>query len=286
MPKQLTQAVVEEWIALTTGKFNVRDGWAELGIESLEGKKHFRIILSRCEQKGVIANVAKDGSYRKLDTEVKALDWQGTRHNPVLSLKFPFGLEQNCRIRPKNIIALAGEKNAGKTGWLYNFVSLNMNEYTVDLFSSEAGPEQIDERMAPLNIPVPAPFNVYERYENFADVIHPDHISVIDYLDFNSEVYLIGGEMEAMFRKLNKGIAVIGIQKPPGRDLGYGGIFSAKKAALYISMGANRLKLLYVKVPANPKINPSNMTWSFGWEEDGIHFKDIQRYYGDQQGGF
>ena len=283
---RLTQDVVEKWIALTDGAFNVRDIWSEVGIEEPENKSHLRVILHRLIQNKVIAPAGKYGYYRKVEDERKPIDWQGKRHTPSLSLKFPFGLELYCRIRPKNIIMLAGEKNAGKTQWLYNFIKFNMNEFTIDLFNSETGPEQMDERMAPLGIPEPAPFSVYERYDNFVDVIHPDHISVIDYLDLNSEVYLVGTEIDAIFRKLNKGVAVIGIQKPLGRDLGYGGMFSAKRAALYISLGGNRLKLVYVKTPANPKVNPSNMTWSFNSAEDGIHFINIQRYYGEQQGGF
>jgi len=280
----LPQAVVEDWINGATGAFSVRDIWHELGIESPDNKQYLRVILSRLVQAGVIVHGSRDGTYRKVDSERKPIDWQGTRHRPCVALKFPFGLEQHCRIRPKNVVIVAGEKNVGKTGFLYNFITMNMLDFTIDLFNSETGPEQMDERMQPFGIPEPAPFGVFERYDNFADVIHPDHITVIDYLDFNSEVYLIGAEIDAIFRKLNQGVAIIGIQKPPGRDLGYGGPFSAKRAALYISMSSSRLKLLYVKTPANPKVNPNNMTWSFRIGEDGVTFENIQRYYG--QGEF
>lgn len=294
MPRELTQAIVEGWISLATGQFSVRDVWAELGIESYEGKHHLRTILNRLEQKGIVKSLSRDGTYRKTDTEAKVMEWQSANPLNILPLKFPFGLEEHCRIYPKSIIIVAGSKNAGKTAWLYNFIQLNMGRGQIDLFNSETGPEQMLERFAPLNIPAPAPFNVYERYDNFADVINPDHISVIDYLDFNSEIYLVGAEIDAIFRKLNKGVAVIGLQKPPptvtyvkgvrkvyDRDLAYGGGFTAKRSVLYISMGSNKLKLVYVKTPRNPRVNPNNMIFTFTIAEDGVHFVNIQRSYGD-----
>lgn len=237
----------------------------------------------------------RNKAYRIIDADLKPMNWQAADPENTVPLKFPFGIEEYCRIYPKSIIIVAGSKNAGKTGFLYNFIYLNMNNHIIDLFNSEVGPEQMVERFQPLNIPNPAPFSVYERYDHFADVIHPDHISVIDYLDLDSEVYMVGAEINAIFRKKNTGVAVIGLQKPPPtitfvkgvrkvyeRDLAYGGGFTAKRAILYITMGSNKLKLLYVKTPNNPKVNPNNMQWTFAFDEDGIHFKNIQRYYGDE----
>jgi len=167
----------------------------------------------------------------------------------------------------------------------------------VDLYNSETGREQMKERMQnfKVNIPNPAPFRTFERYDNFADVIDKDRISVIDYLDLNSEVYLIGDEIDKVFRKLDRGIAVIGLQKPPPttvyvkgvkklvyRDLAYGSGFTAKRAVLYISLDNNVLKLVVAKTPLNPKVNPTNMMWVF-WLKNGAEFIDIQPY--EEQGG-
>ena len=291
----LTQAVVETWLKLVSGAFKIRDIWSELGIESPEGKQHLRVILFRAEEKGLIVCLG-NGIYRKLDSERKPQQWQKADPNKTIPLLFPFGLEEYCRIYPKSIVIVAGSKQAGKTAFLYNFIKLNMTQFPIDLFNSETGVEQMFERFRPLNIPDPAPFKVYERYDNFADVIHPDHISVIDYLDLNSEVYLVGAEIDAIFRKKITGVAVIGLQKPPPsvvyikgvkkvieRDLAYGAGFTAKRAILYITMGSNKLKILYVKTPRNPKVNPDNMSWTFRIGEDGITFENIQRVYGEQE---
>ena len=294
MAKVLTQQIIKRWLELVDGTFYMKDVWAEIGIQEPTNKEHLRVILWRMEQAGLVAKLSRDGWYRKIDNRVNVLDWQAADITKTVPLKFPFGIEEHCRIFPKSIIILAGSKNEGKTAFLYDFVKRNMNSFTIDLFNSETGPEQMKERFEPLGIPKPAPFNTYMRYDNFADVLHPEHISVIDYLDLNSEVYLVGTEIDAIFRKLTTGCALIGLQKPPpsftllkgkkvalDRDLAYGGGFSAKRAILYISLSAHKLKLVYVKTPAKKTVIPDNMQWSYSFDPNG-YFTSISRFFGDE----
>lgn len=295
MPLPLSQSVIEQWVSLTKGQFNVRDIWNEVGIESSEGKQYLRVILDRLEKKGILKQLEKGyGNYRRVDYEASKIEWEMADPTKTIPLQFPFGEHELASIYPKSIVIVTGSKNAGKTEYLYGFLKLNMNDFVIDLFNSETSPEQMKARFLSLGIIPPVPFNTYERYDNFADVIHPDHISIIDYLDLNSEVYLVGAEIDAIFRKLKTGVAIIGLQKPPPsvivvkgvkklieRDLAYGGGFTAKRAILYISMGSNKLKLLYVKTPKQKRINPNNMTWSFNFDDNG-HFINIQRYYGEE----
>ena len=44
MALPLSQALIEQWVSITKGQFNVRDIWSEVGIESSEGKDHLRKI--------------------------------------------------------------------------------------------------------------------------------------------------------------------------------------------------------------------------------------------------
>jgi len=296
MPKELSQSVVLEYLALVSGTFNTRQVCAELNIITPEGKGHLRVILHRLSETGVITKTSLDGTYRKLDTEKKEMDWQSADISKTLPLILPFGIHKICRIYPKSIIIVAGGKQAGKTAFLIQSVKLNYERFVVDLFNSETGPEQLKERLTPLDIPEPAPFATYERYDNFSDIIDPNHLAVIDYLDLNSEVYLVGTEIDNIFRKLTDGCAIIGLQKPPpsityirgvkkiiDRDLAYGGGFTAKRAVLYISLSSSRrCKLVVVKTPIDPKVNPTNMQWSYDFDNNG-YFTNIKRYYGDDQ---
>ncbi len=293
MSLPLSQALVEQWIALVKGKFNVRDIWQEIGIESPEGKTHLRVILRRLEEKGTISNNGGGGNYRKLDLEKMPIDWQSADATNILPLKWPFEIERYALMYPKNIAIIAGSKQEGKTTFLYNLIKLNMYQHKIDLFNSETGKEQMKDRFMDLGIPLDAPFKVYERYDNFADVVDPDKITVIDYLDLNSEFYLAGAEIDAIFRKLRNGVAIIGMQIPPpsvsfvkgvkkviDRDYAYGGGSTAKRAFIYISLSSRKLKLKHAKKPAQKTINPENMMWSYQFDEHG-QFCSIDRYYGD-----
>ena len=292
MAKELSKALVLEWLQYAQETFSVENIWQEMGIITPSGKDTLRKILWRLDTEDHVISSLGGHRYRKVNYEVEEVDWQNADENAEVSLKFPFELETLCKIYTKSIIIVAGSTNAGKTAWLYNFVALNMNTYAIDLYNSETSPEQMKARFTPLNIPNPAPFKVYQRYDNFADVIKPDHISVIDYLDVNAEFYLVGAEIDKIFRKLSCGVAVIALQKPPAqvslykgekqtldRDLGYGGGTTAKRAALYVSLGYNKMKLVKVKTPRNPRINPNNKTYSFTLD-NGIVFAQIDEDYG------
>ena len=133
MPIPLSQAIIEQWISLTKGQFNVRDIWNEVGIESYEGKKHLRTILDRLEQKGIIKHLEKGfGNYRCVDSDAPIIDWRGANSQNVVPLKWPFEIEKYALIYPKNIVIIAGSKQEGKTTFLYNFIKLNMYTYQID----------------------------------------------------------------------------------------------------------------------------------------------------------
>lgn len=282
---------VAEWVASTNGYISSTNVYTHLQLSTRTSKKTCHQALCRLVDAGVLVRVPQKGAgwYRKLEIETEEVDWQSAS-DKIVALKFPFGLEEYAKIYPKSIVIVAGGKNQGKTAFLLNVVTLNMDEFQVDLFNSETGREQLKKKFDNfgIEIPAPAPFKTYQRYDNFADVIDENRISVIDYMDVGSETLRVGDEIEGVFRKLKTGVAVIGLQKPPGstifvkgvkkyieRDLAYGGAFSSKRAILYISISEHKLKLLYVKEPAKANVNPNNMQWSFDIKR-GVEFTDIR----------
>lgn len=265
-PEKLTKDWVLDWVKDTAGWFSADQLDRDLQILTRTGKTNRRQILSRLVREGTVERKGgQHGQYRLVDGVVQEIAWQSADPNDIIPLEFAFDLHKYVKIFPKSIIVIAGVSNSGKTAWLYDFVLRNMERHEIDLFNSETSGEQMRERMDnfEIEIPNPPPFRTLERYENFADVVHPDKISVIDYLDLNSEVYLIGEEIERIHRKLKRGVAVIAIQKKPNQELGIGGMFSWKKASLYLSMDNNRLKIAKAKSWADPKINPNGKQWGF-----------------------
>ena len=79
-------------------------------------------------------------------------------------------------------------------------------------------------------------FPVKQGNFEFADVLQPDAISLIDYLDRNEVVYLIGGDIKKLYSVLNNGVVIFALQKKAHLDLGYGGNMSIKLSNLYITL--------------------------------------------------
>lgn len=276
---------------IENGSFTIAQVKEYLNIITPEGKNNLYVILSRMVKADIIVPSSHTGTYRIVQNGRKPLDWENADINANLPICLPFGLHTLCKVYPKSIIIVAGAKNEGKTAFLMECIKLNMANFMIDFYNSETGPEQLKARFQLLDLPPAAPFATWEQYDNFADVIVPENLSIIDYLDINSEVYLAGVEIDRIFKKLTTGCAIIGMQKPPptvsifkgvkrviDRDLAYGGAFTAKRAVIYISLSQHRLKLVYCKTPMHPTINPNNMQWSYDFDERGF-FTNINQLY-------
>jgi hypothetical protein len=299
MPKELTQHIVENWISLATGSFQLYDVCRELNITTEEGKSTLRMIMHRLVIKGMVERVkGKDGIFRPVNASAEEIKFDEVETSAVIPLVLPFEISSYVEIYQKNVVLVAGESNAGKTCFLYNVAANNMYIMeTVFFTNNEATPQEIAKRIKPLGIPIPPPFKIYERYDNYADVIVPDALNIIDYLDMNSEVYLAGDEIERVHQKLRKGIAVIGMQLPPPvktlfrgvekiqhRSLAYGGAFTIKKPVLYLNLWCNGgqnqgiCRIEKAKNRAQPRVDPNNMMWKYTIDSFGAKFISYERY--------
>lgn len=273
-----TQTAIEQWVKSTTGVFSLGNIYSELRILAPETKHYLRVIMRRLVEKGVLIALGKrDGLYRLVDDEAPEENWQFVDKR-IVELKFPFELEKFVRILPKSLIILAGASGAGKTAMLYNILCLNMYDFDIHLFNSEMGLMQINERLYAIepDIPNPAPFHIRHREDNFSDVIEPDAINLIDYLDLESEVYMIGYELKKILHKLNEGVAIVAIQKPEGRELGYGAGYSEKGASVYLSMDRGKLKIVKARERARSEVDPINKAWLFHLDNRGAKFLNIR----------
>ena len=269
---------IEQYLSLVEKHpFKVSGIDREFNYKTRDAKRYRWQVLETLVKKGELLKLGAD-TYRKLDAELPETDWQAADSLGTMNIRLPFNLHKLVKIFPKSIIIVAGSPNAGKTAWLYNFVVMNYGEFVIDLYNSETSPEQMKERFDNFVIPIPtpAPFRVFERYDNYADVIKPDGISVIDYLDLNSDFYLIGDEIEKIFRKLNKGLAVIGLQKRAGQELAIGGTGTEKKASLYITLDSGILTIKKAKSWMNPEVNPNGIKFTYKLV-GGCKYVDVQR---------
>ena len=183
---------------------------------------------------------------------------------------------------PKNSIIVAGESNAGKTEMLLNVAARNMVDHEVVYFTSEMGGAELKERLQNFTEKLPMQMwshcKFIERASDFDIAIRPDAINIIDFLEVHDEFYKIGGLIKKIFDKLNKGIAIIAIQKNPGRDDGLGGQRSIEKARLYISMSPGKIKIVKAKNWVSGLMNPNGLCKNYKLIK-GMIFKEDSEWY-------
>ena len=76
-------------------------------------------------------------------------------------------------------------------------------------------------------------FEAIERSSDFADVIRPDCVNIIDYMEMTTELYHVNTFLTAIGHKLGSGIAIVALQKKQGAIFGRGQEFGVEKPKLY-----------------------------------------------------
>lgn len=250
---------VRDWVDSTFGNIYSTEVKKLLQISTIQEEKNLSIIFKRlCDEK-VLERLSKNGSFRRVENIAEEIDIFSDTDNP-LNLNYPLGIESFVHTMPKSIIIIAGESDAGKTAFLLNFSSLNLDYYPITYFSSEMGPTELKDRISKFSRPIQdwKKVSFKERSSNFQDVIEPDKINIIDYLELADDFYKVGGQIKAIFDKLNKGIALIALQKKIGSELARGGDFTMEKARLYITLSRNNIcKIIKAKNWVSSMVKPT-----------------------------
>ncbi len=236
----------------------------------------------------------RNKAYRLIDKSIDEIDWMNADIEDVYKLNFPYGVwdktrfdfENNILISPKGIVLVAGASNMGKTGFVMNVLVLNMDKYKCSYFTNELSEIGLKRRFRGfedwcelLDGDGKPKFRTILRYDNYQDVIDPNGLNIIDYLDVNveGEYFKLVPYVKQIQRALNKGIAVITLQKPPGRQDAYGGFNLRGAASLYLSIDQNKLEVVKAKDWITD--NPNGRKYSFKLEHYGCVFSEIKGIY-------
>ena len=255
---------IRSYVETTQGYFPGVEIDKELRLSPKE-KDQRRVILARLvEDKVLQRHISKNGVFRRIEQDSPVIEWEKADVANVFKMNWPFELENYALMYPKNLAVLAGESNAGKTAFLLNVVKLNMADHKIHYYSSEMGAEEMKLRLSKFEDVDKWTFDARERSSNFADIIYPDDINIVDYLEFaSSEFYRVAEELRGMFDRLKQGIAIIALQKKKGAELGRGGDFSLEKPRLYLSMGHGILKIVKAKNWSVEGQNPNGEEFHF-----------------------
>ena len=280
-----------DYIEQSSGWFFTDDINRALNIINTKDKENIRIQCHLLAKKGLLQkDPHRTGHWRKLDKELITHDILSAEAAVGMDVCYPFGLERLFLTMPKSIVLLAGATGAGKSAFAINFLMMNQWKHECHYFSSELTPGRLKRRL--LKVPnfadLSVGFQFHERYDNYADVVFPDAVNVIDFLDVdNSAPYLIGNEIKDIWMRLNTGVAFILIQKKSAQkdwggklheiELGVGGESTIRRASIYLIMDnvpENKLKI--IKVKEFDGINPHGLEWKYKLI-NGVEFVHVQQ---------
>ena len=78
-----------------------------------------------------------------------------------------------------------------------------------------------------------------EKSSNFSDIIKPDGLNIVDFYEISDKFWLIADDLKRIYDKLNKGIAIVCLQKSPEKSEGRGGDFGLEKPRLYLNVDSH-----------------------------------------------
>jgi len=256
---------VREWILSSSGVFLSSEVVRSLHLSSRDEGKNLSKTLERLCEQGLIEKYGnKRGNFRTVEKDCQEINFLDVEDNPV-NIQWPFEIERYVLTYPKNIVVIAGVQNAGKTGFLLNTALANKERFKINYFSSEMGAMELKIRLQKFREPLKQwkTVNFRERSSNFVDVVEPDEVNIIDFLEITEEFYKIAAILKEIYEKLKNGIAIIAIQKDPKKEYGRGGTMGLEKPRLYLNIEYGKLEIIKAKNWANVEINPNGLSREF-----------------------
>ena len=254
------------WIKQTSGWWATEELDRDLGLTSPKDKDNRRQILCRFKEEGIIEQHPKvNKHWRYVNKKVTALDFKTPSTARILPVVWPFHIERLVNLYPGNIAVVAGSQDAGKTSLLLNFIRLNQERFPIYYWCSEMGKDELHDRLAffPGITPEEWQFKANERATDFEDVIVPDVINIVDYLELTDDLYRVNTHLTNISHKIGTGLAIVALQKKKGALLGRGQEFGLEKPRLYLSMDEGKLTIIKGKSWAQRTVDPHGLTTHF-----------------------
>ena len=270
---------------------------------AVEVKRALGQVLYKLSQVNKDKELEQHGkAYRVIDKTLNKIEWWKATKGDTLKIKYPygiddqttFGFEDSILIYPKDLIVIAGEGNTAKTCWCLNFMIENMDTYPCFYFTSEFNAPKFLDRMGHFDW-----VNIYkedgtpkfilaEQSEHWQDVIQPNAINIIDWVYLDDEMWKVRTIMKNIITNLDRGIAVVVLQKRSFKQVGEGGEGTKDLASVYFTIRNDKelkrpvLKVEKVKSPNTGVnqaggiiLNPNFREWSFQIVQSGSKFHDI-----------
>lgn len=265
---------VDEFVAGSQAAFTNNDVYSELCIRDPVRRRRARNRLVYLEKRNIISKIqGQNGAWERIQTEEDSMDF-AEAVDEAINMWFPLGIFEHAVIRPGSVVMVAGEPNAGKTTFMlqtilrnlpaeadkkgathylsesptYSFINkttiggVSKGEKIINYINSEMSTHELKARIASMGSDVHdwlPHVNFYKRSFSFHQRVEPNCLNIIDYLEVVKDFFDAGNLIQQIHSRLDKGIAIIGIQKHPNQSVGYGGQLTLQKPRLYLNLKKN-----------------------------------------------
>ena len=218
---------------------------------AVEAKKALGLVLYNLSQVNKKPDLEQHGkTYRVIDRTLKVIEWWKAAKGDTLKIRYPrgvedhtsFGFEDSILIYPKDLIVIAGEGNTAKTAFCLNLAVENMDTYECYYFTSEFNDAKFNDRMSHFDwVDVykkdgTPKFILVEQSEYWQDKIQSNAFNIIDWIYLDDEMWKIRTIMKQIIAKLDRGIAVVVLQKRSYKQVGEGGEATKDLASVYFTI--------------------------------------------------
>ena len=191
------------------------------------------------------------------------------------------GMHEAVRIRPGSIILIQGSNNSGKTAVAMEITALNCHKFKTYYFSSEVEEDEFKERAGSYSSLDDWDCDFIDGWDplNIGDIIYPDGLNVIDYLEPPGGDYTqMAVKLTEIHKGLDRGVAVVCLQKKGESDFGAGGEYLMNKPQFVCNLDKKdypicKLTIRKCKAPQQGYINPGGQSVEYKIARDGVHIK-------------
>mgnify|MGYP001572622047 CR=1 FL=1 len=261
------------------------DFWKLLNIRHIadhqDFKKAINDVLWNLSERNQNKLIKKVGNrFKIVDDKLTELKWQKADPKQIVPIILPFGIHELCVMYRKNIMIISGSKDSGKTATMLNIIRENMATHKITYFNSEMGEVELLNRIKKFDGISPEEWNFecFERSYDFEDVIDPDGMNLIDFLELggdDQEYYKVVAYIRRIYDKLNQGIAIIALQKNVGATYPRGGQGAFEKARIVLTLDSGKATLSVAKNWAEGVVeNPRNRAWTYKLV-GGVNIRDV-----------
>lgn len=236
---------LKEYINTVDGTFTLNECYSAVGVSDTKEKGVIRKSLCLMCKNGDLEKAgAKSGIYRKPNRDYEVIDLDGTVPDP-LDIELPLRIDQLCNVYNGMTILAEGEKSTGKSAFGIETAWLNRNLFPGKVRYMQNG--ELNKQMLTIRLML-RPQEAYPirkfseriefitRHRDWWDIVNPEGLNIIDYIEEHEKKYLIPDYIAKIQERLTTGIAVIILQRVPGRDYGTGGAEIRNKPSVIVAL--------------------------------------------------